>query len=99
MEYRLLKNNQQLGPYSVEQIHIFLKQGLALTSDLVWTEGWPSWIPIDNVPGLAPSQSPAASPSTFEDKFKPGHGSTPVPPSAPTGGSPGKRRHKCGCPA
>jgi len=52
MEYRLLKNNQQLGPYSVDQIQVFLKQGLVTTDDQVWAEGWPSWMPIGNVPGL-----------------------------------------------
>ena len=57
MNFYLNKNSQKLGPYSVDQIQIFLKQGLVTTTDQVWCEGWPSWMAIGNVPGLAPNQS------------------------------------------
>jgi hypothetical protein len=48
----LLKGNQQLGPFSIEQIQTFLKQDMVTASDLMWIEGWPSWMPIGQVPGL-----------------------------------------------
>jgi TM2 domain-containing membrane protein YozV len=57
MNFYLTKNGQKLGPYSVEQIQLFLKQGLVTTADQVWADGWASWMPIGSVPGLAPAQS------------------------------------------
>jgi len=52
MNYYLTQNGQQLGPYSTEQIQTFICQGLALPNDLVWAEGWPSWLPLSQVPGI-----------------------------------------------
>jgi len=54
MNFYLSKNGQKLGPYSIEQIQLFIRQGLAVTTDQVWAEGWPAWKPIANVPELAP---------------------------------------------
>ena len=62
MNFYLSKNGQQLGPYSVEQIQIFLKQGLVAATDQVWAEGWPEWMPIGRVPGFAAS-NPADQPT------------------------------------
>ena len=42
MTLYLTKDGQKLGPYSFDQIQIFLKQGLVTTSDQVWAEGWAS---------------------------------------------------------
>ena len=56
MNFYLANGDQKIGPYSKEQIEIFLKQGLIITTDHVWAEGWPAWMPIENVPGLAPVQ-------------------------------------------
>jgi TM2 domain-containing membrane protein YozV len=61
MNFYLSKNGQQLGPYSVEQIQIFLKQGLVTTADQVWAAGWPAWMAIGSVPGLAPVQKPGST--------------------------------------
>jgi len=58
LNFYLAKGDQKIGPYSTNQIEIFLKQGLVTATDQVWAEGWPSWIPIGNVPGLAPAQAP-----------------------------------------
>ena len=62
MNFYLTKNSQKLGPYSVEQLRIFLQQGLVTTADEVWADGWPSWMPIGNVPGLVGSLESANKP-------------------------------------
>ena len=56
MNFFLSNNGQTVGPYSTEQIRIFLKQGLVTTNDQVRANEWPEWITIGNVPGLAPTQ-------------------------------------------
>jgi uncharacterized Tic20 family protein len=52
MNFYLSKDGQKLGPYSADQIRVFLQQGLVSSTDTVWADGWPSWIAIANVPGL-----------------------------------------------
>jgi hypothetical protein len=42
MKLYLSKNGQKMGPYSAEQIQLFLNQGLITTTDQVWAEGWSS---------------------------------------------------------
>jgi TM2 domain-containing membrane protein YozV len=59
MNFFLFKNDQKMGPYSAEQIRIFLGQGLVMTTDQVWADGWTAWMPIGQVPGLAPAQESA----------------------------------------
>jgi hypothetical protein len=55
LELYLFKNNQQLGPYTEEQLQAFLKQELVTADDLIWANEWPSWVPIRNVPDVVPS--------------------------------------------
>jgi len=52
MNFYLSNNDQTIGPYSIEQIQTFLRQGLVTTTDQVWTDGWSDWMPIGNVPGI-----------------------------------------------
>jgi uncharacterized Tic20 family protein len=52
MNFHLSRNGQLAGPFSAEQIQTFLTQGTVAASDLAWTEGWPGWVPISNVPSL-----------------------------------------------
>lgn len=47
-----------MGPYSRTQIQTFIGQGLAFPHDLVWAEGWTTWLPLSQVPGLDFQSSP-----------------------------------------
>ena len=57
MNFYLSKDGQRLGPYSVQQIQIFLRQGLITVENEVWAEGWSAWAQIRNVPNLAGANS------------------------------------------
>jgi hypothetical protein len=46
------KDDQQFGPYSVEQIQPLLREGVFATGDLAWVDGCESYMPIENVSGL-----------------------------------------------
>jgi hypothetical protein len=76
MNFYLSSNGQTLGPYSTEQIEIFLKQGLVTAEDQVWAESWPSWLPIGNVPGIAfqPDIQPQTSSPPDSEPPIPGKG-------------------------
>ena len=48
----ILRDGQQFGPYTIEDINTFLSEGSLLTSDQAWHEGSEGWIPITEVPGV-----------------------------------------------
>jgi hypothetical protein len=46
-------NNQQSGPYNVQQITELVRTGQVNANTLVWTQGMPNWIEAANVQDLA----------------------------------------------
>ena len=58
----ILRDGQQFGPYSLEEINAFLADGSLLPSDQAWYEGAPEWIPLTEVPGVALLSQPFLSP-------------------------------------
>lgn len=47
--YSVQFNGQQFGPHSREEIASMLAAGMIDESALLWSEGWPGWIPVSNV--------------------------------------------------
>ncbi len=45
-QYLVLKDGQNFGPYSIEEIRARLRNGELTPDDLVWTEGMEEWQPI-----------------------------------------------------
>ncbi len=43
MQIYLARNNQQAGPYSLEQINQMLASQQVLLTDLAWHQGMPEW--------------------------------------------------------
>lgn len=43
MQIYLARNNQQAGPYSLEQVNQMLANGQVVLTDLAWHEGMPEW--------------------------------------------------------
>lgn len=43
MQIYLARNNQQAGPYSLDQVNQMLANGQVVLSDLAWHEGMPEW--------------------------------------------------------
>ncbi len=56
MTFYLNKDNEQLGPFTTEQIQKFLAHGLLRPSDRVRVDGQSTWLAIENVPELAQSK-------------------------------------------
>lgn len=57
------KNGMQLGPVTQEELSEKAKSGEVSSSDLVWKEGLPDWIPLGQVPefqslGIRPAVPP-----------------------------------------
>jgi hypothetical protein len=49
MNFHIFKNNQQIGPYSLEQINTYIQQASLNADDLCWQDGWTEWRPISTI--------------------------------------------------
>jgi len=78
MTYHIARNNQQLGAFSKEDLLARYNRAEILPTDLVWTEGMPTWQPASQIFGapVAPAGSDFAAPTT---PFP-----YPAPPPVPT---------------
>jgi hypothetical protein len=47
--YHVIKDGQQIGPFSVLEIENLLQKGRFLSSDLVWKVGMSDWIAISTL--------------------------------------------------
>jgi hypothetical protein len=60
MMIHVMRDGQQFGPYTLEDVNAYLAQGTLLATDQAWYEGAPEWMLITQVPGvLAPGAAPA----------------------------------------
>ena len=60
MMIHILRDDQQFGPYTVEDLNSYLVQGSILPTDQAWYEGAVGWMPMDQVPGvILPGQAAA----------------------------------------
>ncbi len=51
-QWYLFKDNQQMGPYSWEQLNDQTAKGMIVTTDFLWSEGMSDWISADQIEGL-----------------------------------------------
>lgn len=56
MSIYILRDNQELGPFSEETTQTMLKQGAVSIGDLAWSPGMADWLPLHSV--LYPAQVP-----------------------------------------
>ncbi len=75
MEWYYLKDGQQLGPISADEITQKKASGELQGTDLVWKEGMPDWLAIDTVPEF---QSAAVAPQTQAASPALGGGGSPA---------------------
>ena len=61
MKAYVSKDGQQYGPYSVEQLQEYLRQGNFTAEDLACYDGR-NWVTVAQVPGLATRKQPATPP-------------------------------------
>ena len=60
MMIHILRDDQQFGPYTIEDLNSYLVQGSILPTDQAWYEGAAGWMPMDQVPGvILPGQAAA----------------------------------------
>ena len=60
-DYFLHLNDQQTGPYSIEQIRFMLRTGKASKNTLYWQDGLTEWLPLSTISDeLSPQPSPLA---------------------------------------
>ena len=52
MMIHVMRDGQQFGPYTLEDLNAYLAQGSLLATDQAWWEGAPSWVPMNQVPGV-----------------------------------------------
>ena len=62
MMIHVMRDGQQFGPYTLEDLNAYLAQGTLLPTDQAWWEGAPAWVPMDQVPGVQLPGMPAAVP-------------------------------------
>lgn len=63
--HHVLKNGEQSGPYTIDEIHAMLSSGEFTAEDLYWVEGMPGWEPLSKVAksGTASSTPPPPPPT------------------------------------
>jgi hypothetical protein len=61
MMIHVMRDGQQFGPYTLEDLNAYLAQGTLLPTDQAWWEGAPAWVPMDQVPGVQLPGMPAAA--------------------------------------
>jgi len=71
MTYRIARNGQVFGPYTLEQLQQYMASGNIVASDLAQAEGSTEWLPIAQLFPLAsvaePPVNPAGVPALFPD--------------------------------
>jgi hypothetical protein len=60
MNYMLMRNGQQYGPYTLADLQRYVAAGNILVSDLVKSEGMEEWVPLSQIIGNIPVPIPAA---------------------------------------
>ena len=62
MQLFIVKDKQQTGPFSEEQIQGMLASGSVAPTDLAWHEGLSGWLPLNQVLDVSPGNPQAAPP-------------------------------------
>lgn len=82
----VMQGEQQLGPYTGQQLAEYAAQGSITRESMVWAEGMPDWIQAAQVENLFPAAQPATTPATGSPYQTPATtdptaapGSTPYP--------------------
>ena len=58
----VMRDGQQYGPYTLEDLNAHLAAGSLLPTDQAWYEGAPAWMPMNQVPGVVvPGAAPVAA--------------------------------------
>lgn len=64
MQIYLARNNQQAGPYTLEQVNAMLANTQVVLTDLAWHEGMSTWLPIGQLTGGKLVYNPSIKPAS-----------------------------------
>lgn len=62
--YHIAIDNNQSGPYTIDQLSQLIKQGSLTSETLIWKKGMPRWVKADFVPELSAILRPSSSEET-----------------------------------
>ncbi|HEY4714293.1 MAG TPA: DUF4339 domain-containing protein, partial [Aquirhabdus sp.] len=51
MQIYLARNNEQAGPYTLEQVNAMLANKQIVLTDLAWHDGMTNWLPLGQLTG------------------------------------------------
>jgi uncharacterized membrane protein YhaH (DUF805 family) len=70
-QYMLDRDGQRYGPYTIAELSDYRTHGFVQGSDLVWSEGMPSWLPASTVLAGSHPSNPAAPPVVAKPTIDP----------------------------
>ena len=62
--YHIAIDDNQLGPYTIDQLSQMIKQGTLTSETLIWKKGMPRWVKAELVPELSAILGPSTSEET-----------------------------------
>lgn len=68
MEIHIVRNGKKFGPFTLEEINGWLKEGRLLTTDLAWREGMAGWIALNSFPGVEVRVTTKPEPPPFPNQ-------------------------------
>ncbi len=77
MQIYLARNNQQAGPYTLEQVNAMLANHQVVLTDLAWHEGMDNWLPLGQLTGGKLVYLPTATVADPSSPFAP-HNDLPI---------------------
>lgn len=79
MQIYLARNQEQAGPYSLEQVNSMLASGQVVLSDLAWHEGLDNWQPLGQLTGGRLHYSPHGANPFASAPATPSHAASSAP--------------------
>lgn len=83
ISYRLARGGQHYGPYTLDQLREYVRQGSVQASELVWCPGMPDWAPLADVLGSSPPPAVQPPPPPVPGMAEPGPSSGAVSATIP----------------
>lgn len=94
MNFFLLRGGNQQGPYPLSSVPEMNKAGNILSTDYIWVEGTPTWVPVSDYLGPKPGGAPPPLPAAAPMQTRSAGGPPPLPSSSATGNDAARMVHE-----
>ena len=71
MQIYISRDGETKGPYSIEDVNAYLKDGTLLPSDLACQEGMDEWMPLNEIPSVIVTGDESTPTQNTESQIKP----------------------------